>query len=96
MLLNPFNVFLGAGESGPAEQDKNCRRWPKTEVRRLLEKMKKSFFLINSASMILLSESQLMSTCILVGLQEKLEPFLGGVSGEQFGFLQGPQITDTF
>lgn len=46
--------------------------------------------------MILLSESQLMSTCILVDLQEKLEPFLGGVSGEQFGFLQGPQITDTF
>lgn len=33
---------------------------------------------------------------MLFVLQEELEPILGGVGWEQFGFLQRSQITDTF
>ena len=32
--------------------------------------------------------------CVCV-LKEKLEPVMGGVGGEQSGFLQGPQIPDS-
>lgn len=76
------NAFTGTRESWSPEQDQDCRGRSKTEV-------SPDLVWCHKAKTQIPFEPAVNINALFVVLQEKLEPILGGVGREQFGFLQG-------